>query len=401
MRGLIIIISLFIVQVLVAQDHPTCDGDRYRIHVFTDAEITEDIEYSEGQTIAGNTSTLYLDVYEPKGDVVESRPVIFLGFGGSFINGTRRDVGWLCEDYAKRGFVAVAIDYRLYDLPLIPFPQASDMQTVVVKSLVDMNAAIQFMLDDAAAANVYGVDTNMIFVGGISSGGIMACHTAMLDSTDNIPAYLQSKLEQEGVSGNGATLLGSKDIKGVINFSGALHIGDWYDAGDPPVFSYHDDGDATVPYKKGWAQVFGQDIVELEGSFILDSMATQRGMHSELHTINSPLHVSYFTLPAQRATVLQESAVFLYKLMCSDRTDVNEIEAEKPYRIGPNPSSDIITISLKEAGQMILYNVLGAPVWEAANSRTSVLDMHSLPGGSYILKIRLNGKEYHERVSSE
>ena len=55
----------------------------------------------------------------------------------------------LCNDYAKRGFVAVSIDYRLYDLPLFPFPQAEQMEEVVVKTIVDMRATLSFLVNDA------------------------------------------------------------------------------------------------------------------------------------------------------------------------------------------------------------------------------------------------------------
>ena len=44
-----------------------------------------------------------------------TRPIIFFMFGGSFISGTRvsPDIVALCTKYAQRGYVAVAIDYRL------------------------------------------------------------------------------------------------------------------------------------------------------------------------------------------------------------------------------------------------------------------------------------------------
>ena len=49
------------------------------------------------------------------GDDLEDRPVIIMMFGGSFIGGSRTspDIVELCTRYAKMGYVAVAIDYRL------------------------------------------------------------------------------------------------------------------------------------------------------------------------------------------------------------------------------------------------------------------------------------------------
>ena len=56
-----------------------------------------------------------MDIYSPENDNFEDRPLIFFMFGGSFIGGSKDswDIVTLCENYAKMGYVAVAIDYRL------------------------------------------------------------------------------------------------------------------------------------------------------------------------------------------------------------------------------------------------------------------------------------------------
>jgi para-nitrobenzyl esterase len=389
----------------MAQDHPTCDGSRYRTEMFTEVAAILDLKFSEGKTIAGNNQELFMDIYKPKGDVQTKRPVIVLGFGGSFISGTRKDISWLCESYAKRGFVAVSIDYRLYDLALIPFPSASEMQTVVVKSIADMNAALHYLLADAKMTNTYSIDTNALFVGGISAGAIMACHTAMLDSTDVIPSNIQTKLRAEGVIGSEKNLLGSKSIKGILNFSGGLHIGDWYDVSDPPIFSYHDDNDRTVPYKKGWAQIFGQNIVELEGSFILDSLATLRGMNSELHTIpNSSGHVSYLVLPAQRNTVIDESAKFLYKLMCNDRVSVKEIAEEMAFSVSPNPFQNELTVTVAHSAytETELLDAFGKVLLTAGANQTHFsFKTDDLSPGIYFIRLMEDGELRIEKVIKE
>ena len=81
---------------LVAQTYPGCDGDRFRSDVFAEVQVTTDLQFGEGVTIAGNTQQLYLDVYEPVGDQLEARPLVMLAFGGSFITGARQDLEALC-----------------------------------------------------------------------------------------------------------------------------------------------------------------------------------------------------------------------------------------------------------------------------------------------------------------
>ena len=149
MKYLLPICFLLLTISTTAQNHATCDGMRYIDDVFANVDVTAGLKYGEGTTINNNFQELYLDVYEPAGDDAEMRPAIILAFGGSFIGGERTDLDWLCEAYAKKGFVAVTIDYRLYDLPLFPLPTEEEMQNVVTKAVGDMKAAIRFLREDA------------------------------------------------------------------------------------------------------------------------------------------------------------------------------------------------------------------------------------------------------------
>ena len=98
------LIIFFSVISLFAQNNPSCNGLRYRVDVFENVKVTKDIEYSEATTIGGKSKKLFLDVYEPVSDVVTERPVIVLAFGGSFISGTRSDMQFLCERFAKNQY---------------------------------------------------------------------------------------------------------------------------------------------------------------------------------------------------------------------------------------------------------------------------------------------------------
>ena len=95
-----------------------CSGDRYLEEIFN-VDIQYEIEYGENinQTLLGSdySQTLYMDIYSPMDDELENRPLIFFMFGGSFIGGSKSsgDIVALCTQYAQRGYVAVAIDYRL------------------------------------------------------------------------------------------------------------------------------------------------------------------------------------------------------------------------------------------------------------------------------------------------
>ena len=86
-----------------------CVDGRYLDDLF-DVEVSYGISYGENineEFLFGNeyTQTLYMDVYEPAGDSLDDRPVIFFMFGGSFVGGSR-DSGYmveLCNRYASKG----------------------------------------------------------------------------------------------------------------------------------------------------------------------------------------------------------------------------------------------------------------------------------------------------------
>jgi len=64
-----------------------CTGDRYKMQVFWESEVTSDIQYGSNINTQGNNENLTLDVYEPTGDSLANRPLLILAHGGSFIGG--------------------------------------------------------------------------------------------------------------------------------------------------------------------------------------------------------------------------------------------------------------------------------------------------------------------------
>ncbi len=391
MKKIIYTLLLFISFQLNAQNHPTCDGNRYRADVFENFTSTTALKYGEGTTFGGNFQELFLDVYEPEGDTETLRPLIILAFGGSFIGGERQDMAPLCQAYARRGYVAVTIDYRLYDGPLFPIPSGADMTDVVVKSISDMKAAIRYMREDAATTNLYKIDTDNVFVGGVSAGSITAAHTAVLDSTDVFTDELLGILEANGGwEGNSSDNFEySSDVKGYINFSGGLNDASWIDANDPPFMSIHDDMDEVVPYGEGFASIFGFDIIYLEGSQIMHEEADMEGVTNVLYTIeNSNGHVSYLMNGAGLLESVNRSSDFLYELLCADY--VSGIEGEytelEGLSISPNPTSGLIT--LKNENSRILsstiFNTFGQKLGTWKN--VSQIDLSHLGSGVYFLE---------------
>ncbi|HWB62587.1 MAG TPA: hypothetical protein VG603_03680, partial [Chitinophagales bacterium] len=85
---------------------------RYKDVVFTNWQVD-----SVAYTVV-NGRPLLMDVYQPTGDTAVLRPLIIFAHGGSFMHGDRHvdRMHEICSLLAKRGYVAVSIDYRLTNL---------------------------------------------------------------------------------------------------------------------------------------------------------------------------------------------------------------------------------------------------------------------------------------------
>ena len=387
----LLVLSLAIAGASYGQ-HPTCNGTRYVTPSYT-SQQTLGITFGNSTSYGGTNADLLLDFFEPSGDAAAARPLIILAFGGSFIGGARADMHDLCNYYTAHGYTCASIDYRLYDGPLFPPPDSITMTDEVLKAVSDMKAAIRFFREDAATTNTYKVDTNLIFVGGISAGAIVASHAGMLDSTDVIEPYIDPLISANGgwTGNSSANTQYGDNVSGVINFSGALRDAGYIDANDPPLFSVHDDGDDVVPYAAGFATIFSFPIISLEGSSLMDQEAQSKGVTTELITIaNSTGHVSYFGNQVSTDTILTRSLNFLYPLICGSFASTLEQSASVDFSMYPNPANSSVTVQLENSSEfeITLYDVSGRLITTIeAQYGKGTLNVSDLMPGAYFVQV--------------
>lgn len=389
---------------------PGCDGQRYFESVFETVDSTVNIKYGQGNTFSGTFQELFLDIYEPAGDTVSGRPAIVLAFGGSFIEGTRQDLSLACRKYAQKGYVAVTIDYRLYDGAFFPLPAEADIQDVVIKAVSDMKAAVRFLREDAATTNQYSINPDLIFVGGVSAGAITAAHVAMMDSTDAVSDELRSSITANGGwQGNSSTNTSySSEVKGLLNFSGAISDAQWIDVNDPPFFSVHEEFDPIVPYGKDFATIFGIDLIYVEGSEAMHRMGDSVGLANHLITITgSSEHTGYFignTADEYQDSVLDASALFLHNLFCDPiiNTSVQDYQVNESMRIGPNPFYNKLyfqwdDINIKH--ELTIKTISGKTVYQSTVPANGTIELNAnLPDAVYAITVSSQHSIHHFKL---
>ena len=79
---------------------------RYRDPIFNAVTVTSNVTYGSAVNLAGQTITLQLDVYQPTGDTVTSRPAIVWVHGGSFCCGSKTSPELVDEatTFSKEGY---------------------------------------------------------------------------------------------------------------------------------------------------------------------------------------------------------------------------------------------------------------------------------------------------------
>lgn len=118
----------------------------------------------EGKALRG-------DLYLPDAPLAEGdrRPAIVIIHGGAWIGGRRSQLAYYARNFARRGYVAFAIEYRR--MPRHPFPAC----------LHDCKAAVRWL---RIHADDYGIDPTRIAALGGSAGGHLAAFLAVTGPGD-------------------------------------------------------------------------------------------------------------------------------------------------------------------------------------------------------------------------
>ncbi len=204
---------------------PAAAGTRYVDRVFASVDVTRDVVYGSAVFEDGVRRDLHLDMYEPHGDTATQRPVIIYMHGGFFAFGDQGEGATVGDELARRGYVVISVEYRLYNEGGID--AASRYQKAIPAAQHDSQAAIRYMRRHAAELRVGPRAFGAI---GYSAGAVTALNLA-------------NHADDPGDSGNPGF---PSDVLGAVSLSGS-HGSVTPHA--PPVLMFHGVVDHTVAYQ--------------------------------------------------------------------------------------------------------------------------------------------------------
>lgn len=388
-------IFLFVFQIGKTQ----CNG-RYVNSIFG-VDTIQDIQFGENIKYDNTSQKLYFDLYKPKNDTFKNRPCLVFCFGGSFVSGDKRspELVYLANEFAKKGYVCLSIDYRLDNSFNLLVEES--MTKAVVRAIQDGRAALRYI---NKFADSLGIDSNQIFIGGTSAGGILALNLTYMDQGDKLPPnwlnWANSIGGLEGSSGNAGY---TSKVKGVFAFAGALGDTAFLNEMDYPVYLCHSTNDATVLNGYG-KPIGGLAPASLYGSKLIKEATVRMGIYSVYDEYNSTAHPPFVGVSSSLSLTLDHLSTFLFNVLSCNpsKTYVPNPKAknlnvasltqeEESFSIYPNPSSDYLEIiSNQNIESAFVFDVLGNKMdleW-VSGAENKMLSLLNYPKGLYSLILK-------------
>lgn len=380
-------------------------GQAIPAHFFDPTDGTSDLK----------VTTLKMDIYKPSTAVDPStdRPVIVFLHTGNFlpppVNGSPSGVKTdssaivLCTEWAKRGYVAVSVDYRLGWNPLATNVEVrrGQLLNAVYRAIHDVKQAVINLKDNAAT---YAIDANKIALYGEGTGAYVALAYETLDKNEEMeltkfraggvgPSYIDRTTVGE-IDGSGGLLnlygtsTTSSDVSAIITAGGALADTSWLEAGDAPMIAFQCVRDPFAPFNEGTVIVptTNEDVVDVQGANLYIKKANDLGNNDAFKDLSSD---DAYTAAARASYGVEFDYIYADPL---DKITVNTgVEGLFPILRPVNS-----TILNNEAGpwqfwdpesplaKSVVGNVGGMDITAHMNSVTSNPGMGSEKGRAYI-----------------
>jgi acetyl esterase/lipase len=326
-KNIYILILLFCLQIF--------PQTRYLDEVFTEYQKTEDVVYGNAPDLPflflfeWNTFDIDLDmdIYEPVGDTLEDRPVIVFIHTGAFFSGHNEldDVVELSIDSAKRGYVAVNINYRL-GLNIL---SGYSGERAVYRGVQDGSAAIRYLREFHEEFNI---DPDKIFIWGTSAGSLIGLHLANYQDDERPESSfgVGSDPDLGCIDCEGNDYVHNSKPNALVSCWGAIGDLDWIDSEDNiPTIMFHGTLDPIIPFNSGFPLldiafpiVYGSNLIHEK----MDQLNIQNELYvgeGELHEYWGAVNGNWLSGPNENYyQILDDSFNFLYQFLDIDSNEL-------------------------------------------------------------------------------
>lgn len=354
---------------------------RYLDPVFDDVDVTRDVVYRETVDASGNPVQLQLDIYEPAGDDADQRPAVVWMPGDYdwFAADDKDDVASYAEAFARHGYVAVTMDYRMHPgLNCCPTRDAVGMTEAILDGYDDAKVGIAWLQEHAAD---YRIDPEAIASGGASAGATNSLGLAYQpDEVDDEPADT-GIAAAVALSGNsyGRPSAGAVPVLAFHGGSDDLapaHLSEWACAAAAEVDARCD----VVSYRNAWHEIAAthqRDIVRRSADFLAEVMLAPRGYVDPPEEPSGP-DPDPPPDPERPGGEKLDDPEETTRAGPADK-DEDEQDGEKPGGILPRTGSDIL-MALLRAGLALAGVGLGLLGWSYLRRRRAAAAVGSVTG---------------------
>lgn len=380
----------------------TNDGRFTNDPFFSDGQISTQFNILYGNALdwTGSNVQLRLDAYYPSLtiDTLPLRPLILMVHGGGLISGDKSNYSRVCREFAKRGFVALSINYRL---GVNCLTDSISEEKAKYRAQQDIHAAFRYATQNAS---VLRVDTSWMFIGGGSAGSVAALGVVYLNQSEwnTFTPGLETMLG--GLTTSGNSLTNTFSIKGVFNDWGAMLKASMQPDEMLPMVSFHGDADSTVNLDSSFAG--GCYVVDKSyGSRSMHNLLIDNGVCSDLSVRIGGGHGVYQDSTFGTPFRVGRASCFFRSLFCNNCSSFYQTDsvtascgfsssipinnAHDGIDVYPNPFMDHINITSVDGTETFsLTNQLGQLLYSGKLIQEN--DFSFLPKGVYFLHI-LNG----------
>lgn len=216
------------------------------------ASIKTTFTYGNNLDYAGQNTVLKADLYKPA-LLATGLPLVIIYHGGGYASGDRNVASLkVFSDYFLSNNISTVIPdfrqgwYESSTKPLCVSATPDKYQDAALRAYQDNRALIRYCKANAA---LMGIDSNKIFLFGISSGGFLVLHHLYID--DN--AIGMERIKRLGsLDGQDNTLNNTTDVAGIISVVGGFYKNDVPIVKKIPTLLFNNTCDGAVDFFNGW-----------------------------------------------------------------------------------------------------------------------------------------------------